>query len=154
MCDAVMRKKGVTFRQIMASPTSTFWQHQLTKALVTRLLEVAAMEAPITGLGIDGIPAAIQITLPRVSKALVGDCGNGSCGSVVRGMVQMWSSIGSVVVQVGVCRCVCVSRCVWSSVVVQLCVAWFRCGSVLDQVCVCVCVSVCLCVCVSVCLWV
>ena len=45
----------------------------------------------------------------------------------------------------------CVSRCVWSSVVVQLCVAWFRCGSVLDQVCVClcVCVSVCLCVCVS-----
>ena len=29
------------------------------------------MEAPITGLGIDGTAAAIQLTLPRVSKALV-----------------------------------------------------------------------------------
>ena len=110
MCDAVMSKKSVTFRQIMARPTSTFWQHQLSEALVTSLLEVVAMEAPITGLGIAGIPAAIQITLPRVSKALVGDCGNGSCGSVMRGMVQMWSSIGSVVVQVCVGVCVCVSR--------------------------------------------
>ena len=29
------------------------------------------MEAPITGIGIDGTAAAIQLTLPRVSKALV-----------------------------------------------------------------------------------
>ena len=66
MCDAVMSKKSVTFRQIIARPTSTFWQHQLTKARVTSLLEVAAMEAPITGIGIDGTAAAIQLKLPRV----------------------------------------------------------------------------------------
>ena len=66
MCDAVMSKKSVTFRQIIARPTSTFWQHQQTKALVTSLLEAAAMEAPITGLGIDGTAVAIQLTLPRM----------------------------------------------------------------------------------------
>ena len=71
MCDAVMSKKSVTFRQIMARPTSTLWQHQLTKALVTSLLEVAAMQAQITGFQIDGTAAAIQLTLLRVSKALV-----------------------------------------------------------------------------------
>ena len=50
------------------------------------------------------------------------------CGSVVRGMFQMWFSIGSVLVQV----CVYWFRCVRSSVVVSG--VWH--GSNVVQVCV------------------
>ena len=62
-----------------------------------------------------------------MSQMCVVEC----CGSVVRGMVQMWFRIGSVVVQVCVCVCVqvCVVQCC-GSVVRGMVQMWLSIGSV------------------------